>query len=195
VAAVEGAQASSRRGTIAMVVVSRSIHIDAPVARVFALATDPAARSALNPGAVPIRVEAEDGGPVRVGTVWHFRLQLENRIVDYRTRVLAFEANRRIVSLSDSGVPFEVTLETVPEDGGTRLTQTERFEAPESALRTALPQTAETAVLDLAYRLALFLDLEAAQRMRARREALLAELLGAKLDRWLAAIRDHLEQS
>jgi uncharacterized protein YndB with AHSA1/START domain len=178
-----------------MVVVSRSIHIDAPVARVFALAIDPVARSALNPDAVPIRVEAEHGGPVGVGTVWHFRLQVENRIVDYRARVLELEADRRIVSVSDSAVPFEVTLETAPENGGTRLTQTERFEASEESLRAALPQTADNAVLDLAYRLALFLDLEAAQRMRARREALLAEQLGAKLDCWLAAIRDHLERS
>jgi uncharacterized protein YndB with AHSA1/START domain len=178
-----------------MVVVSRSIHIDAPVARVFALATDPAARSALNPGAIPIRVEAEDGGPVRVGTVWHFRLQIDNRIVDYRARVLELDPNRRIVSRSDSAVPFEVTLETAPEGGGTRLTQTERFEASEDTLRSALLRSAENAILDLAYRLALLLDLEAAQRMRARREALLAEQLGAMLDRWLAAIRDHLERS
>jgi len=177
-----------------MVVVSRSIHIDAPVARVFALVTDPAARSALNPDAVPIRVDAEDDGPVRVGTVWRFRLQIENRIADYRARVLELEANRRLVSLSDSAVPFEVTIETVPRHGGTLLTQTERFEASEDTLRAALPQTAENAILDLAYRLALLLDLEAAQRMRARREALLAEQLGEKLDRWLAAMRDHLER-
>jgi len=177
-----------------MVVVSRSIRIDAPVARVFALAVDPAARAALNPDVAPIRIESEDGGPVRVGTIWRFRLQVDNRIVDYRARVVALEENRRIVSVSDSAVPFEVTLETVPENGGTRLTQTERFDAPEDTLRAALPQTAENVVLDLAYRLALYLDLDAAQRMRARREALLAEQLGAKLDRWLAAIRADLER-
>lgn len=177
-----------------MVVVSRSIHIDAPPDRVFALVCDPAARSALNPGAVPLAVEAEGDGPVRVGTVWRFRLRIDGRIVEYRARVLALEADRRIVTRSDSAVPFEVTLETAPEDGGTRLAQTERFEAPEAALRAALPETVENAILDLAYRIALLLDLEAAGRMRARREALLAEALGAKLERWLAAIRDHLER-
>ena len=48
-----------------MVVVSRSIQIQAPVARVFALMADPAAKAALHPLVQPIRVEIEDHGPLR----------------------------------------------------------------------------------------------------------------------------------
>jgi len=108
-----------------MLTVSRSIHIDAPVERVFALMADPLARSRLHPDAEPIRVEIEGGGPLRAGGVVHFRLQIGNRIADYRTRVRELDPARRIVSLSDSAVPFEVRIETEPEDRGTRLTQTE----------------------------------------------------------------------
>ena len=85
-----------------MVVVSRHIHIDAPVDRVFALMANPAARAALNPFVTPIRVETEDNQPLHVGSVCHLRLQTGNRIVDYRTHVREFEPNRCIVSVSDS---------------------------------------------------------------------------------------------
>ena len=176
-----------------MVMVSRSIRIDAPIGRVFRLISDPAARSALNPLATPLRVEIEGGGLLRAGAVCHFRLRIGGRTVEYRTRVLEFEPDRRIVSLADSAVPFQVTLETAAADGGTLLSQTERFEPTDDMLREASPPTAENLVLDLAHRLTLFLDLEAASRLRARREELLAERLGENLDRWLAAIRDHLE--
>ena len=40
--------------------VSRNIHIAAPVERVFALMCDPAARTRLNPQATPLRVEIEN---------------------------------------------------------------------------------------------------------------------------------------
>ncbi len=176
-----------------MVVVTRSIHIDVPPERVFALVADPVARSALNPHATPIRVEVEGGGSLRAGSVCHFRLRIGDRIADYRTRVTEFVTNRRIVSVSDSAVPFQVALETMPQSDGTLLTQTERFEAPEEVLRSMLPRTAENRILELAYRLTLFLDLESASRMRARREEMLAAQLGPNLDRWLAAIRDQLQ--
>jgi uncharacterized protein YndB with AHSA1/START domain len=176
-----------------MVVVSRSIHIAAPVERVFALMGDPAARSRLNPDVDPIRVEIETGAPLRLGSVCRFRLQVGERIADYRIRVTEFAPNRRIVSVSDSAVPFEVCIETEAENGGTRLTQTERFEASEEMLDRAVGDRATQRVLGFIYRLYLALDSDAALRLKQREEELLAGKLGQKLDRWLAAIKRHIE--
>lgn len=176
-----------------MVVVSRSVHIAASVERVFALMADPAARSRLSPHAQPIRVEIEEGGPLRLGSVCHFRMQLGNRIVDYHTRVREFEPNRLIVSVSDTNIPFEIRIETVPEDGGTRLTQTESFDPDDETLRTHLPHDINTAVLRFAYAVALLLDAEWARRLRRQQEELVEEALGRRLERWLAAIKHALE--
>lgn len=176
-----------------MIVVSRGIHIEAPVERVFALISDPLARARLNPDVKPIRVEIESGAPLRFGSVCHFRLQVGERIADYRIRVTEFVPNRRIVSVSDSAVPFEVCLETDPEHGGTRLTQTERFEASEEMLDQAVADRATQRVLGFAYRLYLAFDTDAALRLKRREEEMLASNLETKLDRWLAAIKRHLE--
>lgn len=176
-----------------MVVVSRSVYIAAPLERVFALMADPAARARLSPLAQPIRVEIEGGGPLQRGSLCHFRMQLGNRIVDYRTQVREFEPNRLIVSVSDTRIPFEIRIETVPEDGGTRLTQTERFEPDDETLRAHLPNDINTVVLRLAYTVALFLDAEWARRLRRQQEELVEAALGRRLERWLEAIKAALE--
>ncbi len=178
-----------------MVVVSRTIHVNAPVERVFALMADPAARSRLSPHAQPIRVEIEDGGPLRLGSVCHFRMQLGNRIVDYHTQVREFEPNRLIVSVSDTAIPFEIRITTLPEDGGTRLTQTESFEPDEATLRAQLPDDLNTAILRFAYAIALFVDAEWARRLRRRQEEIVEAALGERLECWLAAIKHALEGS
>lgn len=175
-------------------IVSRSIHINAPVARVFALMSDPLARSQLNPDATPLRVEIEGEACLRVGSVCRFRLQIGKRIVEYRTRVREFVLDRRIVSESDTAVPFEITVETLPEDGGTRLTQTEDFEPSDEMLIEAAPPAGVSG--RLARRIAWmlpFLDTDTAQNERQRQEQALREKLEGNLDRWLIAIRRHLE--
>jgi ligand-binding SRPBCC domain-containing protein len=176
-----------------MVVVSHSIHVNAPVERVFALMSDPAARSALSPSTRPIRVEIEGGAPLKLGSVCHFRLQAANRILDYHTRVVEFEALRRIVSVSDSAVPFTVRIEMEPEAGGTRLTQTERFEPTDAHLDEALAKTATNLVLRLAYRMLVFMDFDSARRLREQQEETLARQLEPSMERWLAAIKARLE--
>lgn len=178
-----------------MIVVSRSIHIEAPVERVFTLMCDPAARARLNPDVKPIRVEIESGRPLAQGSVCHFRLQVGDRIADYRIRIVEFITGRRIVSVSDSAVPFEVCLETDPENGGTRLTQTERFEASEEMLDKAVADRATQRVLGFAYRLYLAFDTDTALRLKQREEELLTRKLEATLDRWLASIKRHLERA
>ncbi len=176
-----------------MVVVSRSIRINAPVERVFALMADPAARSELSPNTRPIRVEIDGGGPLKAGSVCHFRMQARNRILDYRTRVEEFEPLRRIVSVSDSAVPFTIRIETEPHEGGTRLTQTETFEPTDAMLEESLPRSATNLVLRLAYRIMLLLDLDSARRLREQQEDALARTLEPNMERWLSAIKERLE--
>jgi len=176
-----------------MVVVTRSVRINAPVERVFALVADPAARSALSPTTRPIRVEIEGGGPLGPGSVCHFRLQSGNRILDYRTRVEEFEPLRCIVSVSDSAVPFRVRIETEPDAGGTRLTQTESFEPTDGQLEAALPRNPFNRVLRLAYRMLLWADLDSARRLREEQEKALARSLEPAMERWLSAIKARLE--
>ncbi len=178
-----------------MVVVSRSIRVDAPVEQVFALMADPAARAALNPLATPIRVEVEDGAPLHVGSICHYRLQAGQHIVDYRSCIAEFEPNRLIVSESEAEVPFSIRVEIVPDGrGGAWMRQVERFEPTDEMLRDAVPATTLNTALRLAYWLALYLDLDAARWLRARLEEALAQKLGGNLERWLEAIRAHLEK-
>jgi len=176
-----------------MIVVSRSIHIRASIERVFALMADPAARSALSPHTRPLAVRIEGGGPLRAGSVCHFRLTMNDRILDYRMRVREFAPNQRIVSISDSEVPFEITLETTADHDGTRLTQTERFEPTEEMLSQALPQTSSSAAMEKIYRWLPFLDPEYAARVHRGREQMLAQQLEGNLEQWLTAIKQYLE--
>lgn len=176
-----------------MLVVSRNIHIQTPVERVFALVADPVARSGLAPHARPLRVEIDDGGPLRAGSVCHFRVQMNGRILDYRTRVREFVPNRRVVSISDSEVPFEIALETAADRDGTRLTQTERFEPTEAMLQQALQQTPSSAAMEKIYQWLPFLDPEYATRVHHGREQLLAQQVEGNMEQWLTAIKQHLE--
>ncbi len=174
-------------------VVSRSIHINVPVERVFALISDPLERARLNPEGSPIRVEIEGEPQLQTGSICHYRLQIGRRIVDYRMRVREFIPNRRIASVSDSEIPIDVRIDTQPEDRGTRLTQTEEFEPTDEMLLESVPTDPGDRALRFLEWLLPFLDLDYARRVLARREELLRERLEANLDGWLVAIKRHLE--
>lgn len=176
-----------------MVVVSGSIHINAPVERVFALMCDPAARSRLHPDVTPIHVEIEGGGPLAVGRTCRFRLRMEGRVVDYRTRVVEFERNRMLRTVSDSAVPFETRIETWPEDHGTRLTQTEQFEATDEMLIGTAESEPSRSLLSWLEPLLPLVDAEYARGVRKRQELALSGKLEEKLGRWLMAVRRELE--
>lgn len=176
-----------------MIVVSQTVYVEAPVERVFALMADPAERSRLNPTATALVAEVEGGEPLGLGSVCHYRLQTGERIVDYRTRVRKFEPPHRIVSVSETPVPFEVKVELAPAATGTLLTQTETFEPSEAMLRDALPDRNQSGVVQLAYRMYLWLDTDAALEMRERQVQLLKDRLEANMRRWLEAIKAHFE--
>jgi uncharacterized protein YndB with AHSA1/START domain len=178
-----------------MLVVSRKIHIKAPVERVFTLLADPAARIALWPQMRSAQVQIEGGGPLRRGSICRFRLQAGDRLLAYRTQVRELVPNRRIVSVSDSQAPFEVTLETEADTAGTWLTHTERFEPSEAMLRAALRQTPSSTALEKIYEWLPFLDPEYATRARQGRERILVQQLEGSLEQWLAAIKRHLESA
>lgn len=174
-------------------IVTCGIHIQAPVERVFAFITDFEARARLNPLVTPIRIEIESGGPLQAGAVCHFRLQSGNRVLDYRTHVTEFILNRKVVTVSNTAVPFELCLETVAEDGGTRYTHTELFDPSEAMLLEAAQRAGGNRFTQWLDGVLLFLDPDATDRQHARREALLRQQLEDNLRHWLAAIRQHLE--
>lgn len=176
-----------------MIVVSRSIHVDAPVEQVFALMADPAQRTRLNPLVSDPFAEVEGGGPLEVGASCHFRFRMRGQPVEYRAQVREYEPPRRIVSLADAAVPFEVCIETAPEGDGTRLTQTERFEPTDAMLDDAVPDAADGAVIKLAQRLYLFFDTDKALELREQQERLLAQRLETNMEKWLTVIKRHLE--
>lgn len=177
-----------------MIVVSQTVYVEAPVERVFALMADPAARSRLNPNAEALIAEVEGGGPLAAGSVCHYRLRTAAGIVDYRTRVREFEPPRRIAAVSETEVPFEVKVELAPAATGTFLTQTETFEPSEAMLRDALADRQSNGIVQLAYRLYLWLDTDAALELRQRQEQLLKERLEENMRRWLECIKAHFEQ-
>jgi hypothetical protein len=176
-----------------MIVVSRSVHINAPVARIFALMANPLARARLNPHNELIGAEIEGGGALKLGSVCRFRLRADGHILDYRTVVCEYEPNRLIVSLSDSAIPFEVRIETEPANGGVRLTQTETFGPSDEMLRQALPDNNSNAILRAALSIYMFLDADAALKLRQRQEGMLTKILEKRMDAWLGSIKKHLE--
>lgn len=176
-----------------MIKITRCVHIDAPLERVFDLMTDPAARAGLDPHVESIRAETEDGRRLHLGSRCHYRLQLADRIVDYNAEVTAFEEGRLIASDTDSEPPLHVTVETLPEEGGTLLRQTECFEASDALLDHAARGGFRANFLRFAYRVALLMDVDLAAAYRAQRERLLSERLNERLERLLGNVKRYLE--
>ena len=110
-----------------MITLSRSVLVDAPIERVFALIADARARAALSPHTKVVRVDVEGGGTLRVGSVCRFVLKRGAQKIEYRMRVTEFKTNERIVSVAETTVPFTVRIETRAEGGGTRLRMLKRL--------------------------------------------------------------------
>ena len=175
--------------------VTRNIDIAATPERVWALVTDPRRRAALNPAIRVIEVEIEGGGPLHRDSATRYRLEIGGQMMEYRTRVLEFVPNRRLVTYSDSAVPFETALELSPLPSGTRLSHSERLEPTADMIQRAIDQIADGRDVGVAERMALWLDGDASERLRDSAVERLEKSLGDTLDQWLAAIRNDLEGS
>lgn len=173
-------------------IVSRSVHIDAPIQTVFSLVSDPRRRAELNPNAKPLAVHVEDDQPLHKGSRCHYRLQVGQRIIDYCTRISDLEPCGRIVAVVESENPIKIEVQTAPEGNGTRLEQSETFEPTETMLESALPDPKDGLNAFIASVLK-WVDGDGAFEQRKRQEEALRANLGENLQRWLDAIKTHLE--
>lgn len=175
--------------------VTRNIDIAITTERVWTLVTDPRRRALLNPAIRVIEVEIEGGGVLQRNSSTRYRLEIGGQVVEYRTRVLEFAPNRLLVTRSDSAVPFETTLELTPLASGTRLTHSERLEPTADMIQHQIDRMADGRDVNMAERVALWLDGDASERLRDSAVERLEKSLGDALDQWLAAMRNDLEGS
>ena len=163
---------------------------------VFALVCDPEAKARLNPFVQVIRVEAEEAGPLREGSVILFRLQKGRRIFEYRTRCLRLIPGRLLETRAELPTLFTVRVEVVPIPGGTRLEQQEECEI-DLVMLEGVPVSRRAERVYRAMHLMAFL-LPALGRetyailLRERADALRI-VLQRELHGWLEAIKRHLE--
>jgi len=173
--------------------VSRNIDIAVTPEQAWSLVADPRRRAAHNPAIKIIEVEIEGGGPLQPGSMTRYRLEIGGQRVEYRTRVLEMLPPRRLVTRSDSTVPFEATIELTPLKNGTRFTHTERLEPSAEMIQGAIDAIAGGESVGGLERMVLWLDGDASERLHDRAIKHLETSLGATLDLWLNAIRHDLE--
>lgn len=176
--------------------VEATVEIGAPARAVFGLVSDPLTRARLNPFTQVIRIEREDAGPLREGSVTFMRLQKGRRIFEYRTRCVHLEPERVVECQAELPTLFRVRVEVEPVAGMTRLTQREECEiTPEKLEDLPVPRRAERA-----WRAIKLLSLMAPGLARETYALILherADVLRVSMERelrgWLQAIKDHLE--
>lgn len=196
--ALAGAPGGDRGETVDPVIlrVVESVEIAAPAPAVFALVSDPAAKASLNPFVQVIRIEREDAGPLRVGSVTFQRLQKGQRIFELRTRCRRLEPGRLLENQAELPTLHRERVEVEPLPGGARLTQQEECEVtagmPEGL---PVPRRAERAWQAIKL-LHLFLPDPARQtyaRILRERADALRRVMQRELRAWLEAIKAHLE--
>jgi uncharacterized protein YndB with AHSA1/START domain len=101
-----------------MINIERSIVIDKPVEQVFAYVTDGSKAPSWQGG-----LEAVEGQASPVGSQYTEVRKFMGREMRSVLEVTAFEPNTKWAAKVLKGpVPYEVTLQLAPQDGGTRLT-------------------------------------------------------------------------
>jgi len=176
--------------------VAAAVEIGAPPATVFALVSDPAAKAKLNPFTQVIRIEREDPGPLREGSITFLRLQKGTRIFEYRTRCLRLEPGRLLENQAELPTLFRVRVEVGPIPGGSRLTQQEECEvAPTMLEELPLPPRAERAwrTIKLLCLVTPSLAEETYAVILQERADALRMVMERELRGWLQAIKRHLE--
>jgi hypothetical protein len=172
------------------------VEIAASPSAVFGLVCDAEAKVRLNPSVQVIRIEAEEAGPLREGSVILFRLQKGRRIFEYRMRCLRLIPGRLLETRAELPTPFTVRVETVPIPGGTRLAQQEECEIDLPMLE-GLPVSRRAERAWRTMRLLTFVAPALAREtyailLRERADALRV-VLERELRGWLEAIKRHLE--
>jgi len=114
--------------------IEESVEISASPSVVFALVCDSEAKARLNPSVQVIRIEVEEAGPLREGSVIFYRLQKGSRIFEYRVRCLHMIPDRLLETRAELPTPFTVRGELDPIPGGTRLAHQEAREIDPSML-------------------------------------------------------------
>jgi hypothetical protein len=174
-----------------MVDVEHSVEINTDPETVFSLVTDIPRKARLDPNATVLGVVQETEGPVAIGTTFHYRLVIEGKIADYRSRCTAFEPGRMIETLSDSDPPFTVRVTVAPSSNGARLTQRESFTVPRIHIPLPTADGWHGRLLRLLFgnRDAIQQDPSASRDEEARMVAKLKQ----RLEKWLEAIKQELE--
>jgi hypothetical protein len=176
--------------------IAAAVEIGAPPAAVFALASDTAAKARLNPFIQVIRIEREDPGPLRQGSVTFLRLQKGKRIFEYRTRCLRLEPDRLLENQAELPTLFRVRAEVEPIPGGSRLTQREECEIVPAMLEgLSVPRRAERAwrAIKLLGLLAPGLARETYAVILRERADTLRLVMEREMRGWLEAIKRHVE--
>jgi hypothetical protein len=174
---------------------SACVRIRADPARVFALASDPPRKGALNPNVQVIRIEVEGGGPVREGSIIYHRLQKGQRLFEYRSRCLRMIPPLLFESRAETDPPFEVRVTVEPTAEGCLLTQQETIEVTPELLDSLEPVPGRAESFQEAMGLVAFLPglRSLASEVRRRQRESLTRRLTAELTAWLGAIRAHFE--
>jgi hypothetical protein len=176
--------------------VAEAVEVSAPPSAVFALVSNPLAKAKLNPLIQVIRIEREDPGPLRDGSITFLRLQKGRRIFECRTRCLRLVPDRLLENQAELPTLFRVQVEVEPIPRGARLTQREECEITLAMLEgLPVPRRAERAwrTIKILSLLAPSLARETyAVILRERAEALRV-LMERELRGWLLAIKQHLE--
>jgi hypothetical protein len=175
-----------------MVRIEASVNIQAEPDSVFSLITDVARKTHLDPSSTVLGIAKETEGPVDVGVVFHYRIVIEGKIADYRSRCIAFEAGHIMETASDSSPPFRVRVTVDPIPGGARLTQAESFSL--SALRVPVPKAKGWPGQILQLILGRGDCIVQSPESVAAEEAQMEAKLRPRLARWLNAIKTHLER-
>lgn len=178
--------------------VAATVEIEAPPALVFALVCDANAKAKLNPSTQVIRIEREDHGALRRGSVTFFRMQKGACIFEYRMRCVRLEPGRLIESKAELPNLFTVRVEVEPAPGGSRLTQSEECEVLPQMLED-LPVTRRA---ENAWRFMKILNFflpELAHEtftviLRERADSLRVSMQ-RELQGWLQAIKAHVESA
>lgn len=119
--------------------VEESVHIDRPVAEVFAYVTDPDNQTTIQSN----MIDFQSDGPLEKGRRTSGVTRVAGRKVDWSSEVTEFEQDRHFEIRSiDAPMDFHITWHFEAEDGGTRV----RFEQEVGSLGSFFGRLADPVV-------------------------------------------------